>query len=234
MRSRRLVATILLTVLTAMMQGCGSEKKDADKAPGAFSGDTNSVGLTEVILFQKINMHGFSIKIPGNYYVEKTGSKYAGSHGDRSVEFAGDSTSSVLVYRKSIDPSPETKFTVHSFINILIEIDRGAYQMGISVSSYKKIRFDGKSAILLVGRWEAETGVIDSPGINESVGGIDHPGGNDSMGAVSLPATTGHLRAIGVRCGKYLYIIQSVIRSDEGGWDPLPGHIVETFHYLDD
>ena len=76
--------------------------------------------------------------------------------------------------------------------------------MAIGVESYKKIRFNGNPALLVEGFW-SDDNIESSP-----------------------------LRVVGFECGRYFYIIQSVIRSESGEWDPLPWRISKTFQCEDD
>ena len=97
-----------------------------------------------------------------------------------------------------------TALEIKEFIAIIDEIDQGAYKMTISVQSYKKIRFNGIPALLVEGSWYDDN-------------------------SERCP-----LRVVGFECGRYFYIIQAVIRSESGEWDPLPWRITNTFQCEDD
>ncbi len=96
------------------------------------------------------------------------------------------------------------KVAVREFVVLVGETSAGAFGIETEIESYKKIVFKGRQAIVVDGTWAS-------------------PGGE------SPP-----FRAIGFECGKYYYIINSVIRSGSGEWDPLPWKMTNTFQCGDD
>ncbi|MBN2185493.1 MAG: hypothetical protein JW746_09210 [Candidatus Krumholzibacteriota bacterium] len=186
----------ILSVLTLAsilyFAGCGKDV-ESENRKDLESGRIDSVTLK--LLPEKIRVDDFSIRVPAGFRVTGRGKEYAEKRGDISIELKGDNSSSVLIYGKS----SVTGLEIREFIALIDEIDRGAYNMAISVRSYKKIRFSDIPALLVEGSWSNE-------------------------GDESSP-----LRVVGFECGRYFYIIQSVIRSESGEWDPLPWSITNTF-----